>query len=32
VIDNVELSETTNGRGALRVTVALSTFFRNAAQ
>src|SRR6185295_4023594 len=32
VIDNVELSETTNGRGALRITVALSTFFRNAAQ
>jgi len=32
VIDNVELTETTNASGALKVTVALSTYFRNPAQ
>jgi Tfp pilus assembly protein PilO len=32
VIDNVELSEASAGRGSLRVTVVLSTYFRNAAQ
>jgi hypothetical protein len=32
VIDNVELTETSNGGGALRITVALSTYFRNPAQ
>jgi Tfp pilus assembly protein PilO len=32
VIDNVELSEASNSGGALRVTVALSTYFRNAAK
>jgi len=30
VIDNVELSESANGRAALKVAVALSTYFRNA--
>jgi Tfp pilus assembly protein PilO len=31
VIDNIDLTETTNN-GALKVTVALSTYFRNPAQ
>lgn len=32
VIDNVELSEASNGSGSLRVSLELSTYFRSSAQ